>query len=127
MKKLTFTLLILGIATMLTAQNVVTLDLPNPCDLVTKETNILNDAFSLTVHPNPAKDFVTLSIETKEPVGKAVLKIYDANGKCVLREQFFSANTKCIKQMNISAIKPGTYSILLQNDKGKASSKLIIN
>jgi hypothetical protein len=127
MKKLTFTFLILGIASLLTAQNVVTLDLQDPCDFEGVETNNSNDVFSLTVHPNPAKDFVTLSIETKEPVGKAVLKIYDANGKCVLREQFFSANTKCIKQMNIGAIKPGTYTILLQNDKGKASSKLIIN
>ena len=127
MKKLTFILLILCIATLLSAQNVVTLKLPNPCDFVGTETNITNDAFSLTVHPNPAKDFVTLGIQTKEPIQKADLTIYDANGKCVLREQFFSANKRCIKQMNIGAIKPGTYTILLQNDKGKASTKLIIN
>jgi hypothetical protein len=127
MKKLTFTFLILGIASLLTAQNVVTLDLQDPCDFEGVETNNSNDVFSLTVHPNPAKDFVTLSIETKEPIHKADLKIYDANGKCVFNEQFFSANKKCIKQMNIGAIKPGTYTILLQNDKGRASTKLIIN
>lgn len=127
MKKLTFTFLILGIATLLSAQNVVTLNLPNPCDFVGTETNITNDVFSLTVHPNPAKEFVSLSVESQKPIEKAFLKIYDAKGKCVLSEQFYSANKKCIRQMNISAIKSGTYTILLQNDKGKASTKLIIN
>jgi len=127
MKKLIFTILIMGIATLLSAQSVVTLNLPNPCELGGIETNLNSDAFSIVAHPNPAVDFVSLSIETQEPIQKAVLQIIDVNGKCVLNEHFFSENTKCIRKMNISELKPGIYTILLQNEKGKASTKLIIN
>ena len=127
MRKLFFTFLIMGLTNMLVAQTVVTLNLPNPCNTVGVETIAPNESFMFTVYPNPANDYVLIDIESKEPILKAGLQVFDITGKQVWNETFFSENTKCIKQLNTSHFKAGVYTILIQTNSKKVGKQFIIN
>lgn len=63
-----------------------------------------------TVFPNPAKEVLGINCD----VEKAILKIFDINGRLVLTDLVFSNS-----EINISELVTGTYIIILSAENGK--------
>jgi len=62
-----------------------------------------------TVFPNPAKEVLGINCD----VEKAILKIFDINGRLVLTDLVFSNS-----EINISELVTGTYIIILSAENG---------
>lgn len=85
-------------------------------------TNIedLDVNFSVNIYPNPAADFVNLSIEKYE---KITFQIYDLGGKLV-EESILTSTTTSV---DVSEYPKGTYLLtLIQSDNKKVKTYKIV-
>ena len=100
-----------------------------PVDLATGINNHKQeqDGFSLTLHPNPAKNtlYVDYSLNTSTNVG---IMIYDLQGQRVMNvlDNSRHAQGTYNLQVDISGIKPGIYLCRIITEKGTESRKLIV-
>ena len=72
----------------------------------------------INIYPNPADNFITLEGLSKE----ASVTIIDINGREVLFKESVSNNTL----LSLDNIPPGTYTVIIQQDKKTVKKKLII-
>lgn len=63
----------------------------------------------LTIHPNPAADYIRLSLAAADAAKQASLVVYDAQGSA-LRKQEVTVSSQPIN-INIASLKPGIYTI----------------
>lgn len=78
-------------------------------------------ASEVKVFPNPASDFVTVSI--KDKMENPEIKMYDIMGKLVKQEQFESGNNL---QFSVSNLSKGIYYLQISSNGKEMSKKLII-
>jgi Secretion system C-terminal sorting domain/DOMON domain len=76
---------------------------------------------SFKFYPNPSKDFLTLELPIEISSGE--LKIYNQEGKVVIKENVSKNNNK----IGISNLAKGTYIVVLRTEQGNATSRLIID
>lgn len=129
MKKIIFIALLVTATNLLMAQTVITVDLPYPCSIVSVEKETLNPMveFDLIVSPNPNDGWFTLSITGNEVIGKAKIQLFNTHGVCVLKEEIYSGNEKCIKQIGTGKLPPGLYSLTVDSDKKTKTVKVLIS
>jgi len=94
-------------------------DITLPCSTFSNETFIENN---LKIYPNPAQD--VLNIKGVVGVGNANLKIYDLNGRLIIKQAFNFENDQNI---NVSEFENGLYIVKIENSRVNFSKKLIIN
>ncbi|MCB9227372.1 MAG: T9SS type A sorting domain-containing protein [Chitinophagales bacterium] len=75
---------------------------------------------SIVVAPNPAKDKVSISLKNINE--STTVSIYNMLGKKVYQAQFMQTT-----EINLSKFNTGVYLIQLENQKGKATKKLIVS
>jgi hypothetical protein len=96
-------------------------DINTPLLVVEGEHVLSNEAFqsvSFSLYPNPATDYLNISISNNEEISNA--SIYDLNGRLV-------KNVKVSKgSINIQYLAKGTYILTLKNSQGKKFSAKFI-
>ncbi len=81
------------------------------------------DGFS--IQPNPAKDFVTISLQVQGQ-HQAEVEIFDLTGKRVLTEQIEQLSGQSETLIDISTLSPGVYSIkILIDDEHILNHKIV--
>ncbi len=81
----------------------------------------LSKELNLSIYPNPAKGNFNVVIDNY--AGAGVVRIHDLNGRLV-REYFITSNNT--KQVHISNLKTGVYTVSVENGKSIKSKKIII-
>ncbi|MFP5040864.1 T9SS type A sorting domain-containing protein [Parasediminibacterium sp. JCM 36343] len=77
----------------------------------------------LTISPNPAKDFTTISFT--QSVDKATIAVYNMSGKVVIT-QMLSGVTNAYK-LNTQSLSNGVYVLKVTTGTGSYNEKLLIN
>jgi PKD repeat protein len=87
----------------------------NTCTGIEKLTNE-----QISIYPNPASDFVTISIDNA--IESITIKMIDILGK----EIFSKSSQKSTIQINLNTIVDGVYSLKITDSKGNDFTKLIV-
>src|SRR5690606_12648299 len=66
------------------------------------------------IHPNPARDFVEVTIFNHEPGKKVELALVNAGGK-LLKKEVLNSGGEIKHRLNISGLSPGTYFVKIKN------------
>ncbi|TAH38819.1 MAG: T9SS type A sorting domain-containing protein [Bacteroidetes bacterium] len=80
-----------------------------------------NSPINISIFPNPALDYLTVS--NKNPFDKLKLSLISLDGRILLEEDFNLSNTKNI---NISTLDSGFYILSFKNQDGQIYSEKII-
>ena len=127
MKKLLLLLLGLVLAQCVMAQTVVVLDLPSPCSGTgVEEWESSTSALTFDVYPNPADDGVTIAVASVSgSLGKMMVEIADAQGRVVLKREFYSEHERLQALMGLETLGSGMYVVTLRSADGVASKKIM--
>lgn len=113
------------------SQSLVKLKLPNNCNsgsITTNTENALSDINSkLELFPNPNSGNFTLIISFNDIIDKALISVYNTDGKSIYSETVFSDSKKLVKQLHIGGLLNGTYVFEVKNAKNVSVTKLVIN
>ena len=85
---------------------------------------LMEEAFSLNVYPNPATDLLNVEI-TPSDTGKMLLEVFDLSGKAVINK---TAANEPLMQLDIKNLAEGTYYLKitqLNNDQLFRIEKII--
>gem|GEM_PF-2514777 len=80
------------------------------------------DNQSLSIIPNPARDFATISFS--KTVDKATIVVYDITGKAVIKQSLSGTNAY---KLNTQTLTNGIYVIKVNTATGSYNEKLLIN
>jgi len=122
-----FWAIVLILFTPANAQNILVLQLPDPCfnSSVPYIPAQITNPFQLTISPNPAKDEITLTVSHKETIGLIKIHITDIKGVAIANEQYFSSHQKWINTLNISHLPKGIYVVSAHRNGQIVSQKII--
>jgi uncharacterized ubiquitin-like protein YukD len=95
-----------------------------PISVGVNENTFEKTSFSL--HPNPAKENVTISINNVNS-GNYDLTIEDVKGQKVVREVITVNNKNSTKTVNTSQFEKGVYFVRLVNGTSTVTKKLVVN
>jgi hypothetical protein len=106
------------------------------CKAKDENGNILSDTVQVTVKilekstvtlfPNPATSMVNVKIEANTRANNTVITLYDLSGRAVHREEFMRNTGLVIKQLDISKLNPGFYTMEVVTDiNNRISTKLV--
>ncbi len=84
-------------------------------------TEIITATNELTIYPNPASEYISLKNIT---AASAEVSVYTITGQLVLNKKIDRPNTY---KIDISTLKPGVYSVIVNSKTTKSSTQLIIN
>ncbi len=77
------------------------------------------------VYPNPAKDQITLNINTSKNID-IFIELIDASGKIILKQNMSFDKTKTDQQINISSVANGVYFLKLIPKEGSTQTIKLI-
>ncbi len=110
----------------LTAQNIVTLNLPNPCSISDIKDNFVREKkIDFTIYPNPAEESFTIDIFSPEKIGNVKIQLMNMQGLIVYNEKIFSGNSSCIKSVFTGNLPPGLYVVSVIRENETVNKKLI--
>jgi hypothetical protein len=106
------------------------------CKAKDENGNILSDTVQVTVKvlekstvtlfPNPATSMVNVKIEANTRANNTVITLYDLSGRAVYREEFKRNTGMVIKQIDISKLNAGFYTMDVVTDiNTRISTKLV--
>ena len=107
-------------------QTVVTLQLPDNCNVNGLEDVIKNNDNILKIYPNPSNGKFSLVVSSDVFIGKATIYIHSIESKIVYSEKIFCNSKKLVKQLNLSKLVHGTYILEVKSEKEVYSKKLLI-
>ncbi len=81
----------------------------------------INKEMHFSLYPNPAEKYIQLQL-AREQKEELSLYIIDIMGRIVLQDRAFSAT----KKIDVSFLKQGVYSVILENEKGFRSTKRFV-
>lgn len=128
MRKAILIVMLATTANLLTGQTMVTLDLPNPCSSVGIEnvSQKQSNGLEVTVSPNPTNGKFTMYITCNEVIELTEFKLFNTQGVCLMIEEFYSGNKKCVKLIDVVKIPIGYYLLTVKRKNEKKTVKLII-
>lgn len=80
----------------------------------------------ISFYPNPAKDQLTLQIQTDKNISKFFLKAYNFSGQQVYSREFPMGSGEFQTTIDVSNFVPGLYLFALEPEKGPAISRKIL-
>jgi hypothetical protein len=106
------------------------------CKAKDENGNILSDTVQVTVKvlekstvtifPNPATTKVNVKIEANTRANNTIITLYDLSGRVVYQEAFKRNTGMVIKQLDISKLNPGFYTMEVVTDiNDRISTKLV--
>lgn len=85
-----------------------------------------NSSTELSLYPNPVEDMVHLTFSADEPTD-ATVRVLDIQGRAVLSEQLGTVSGKHVTTLDVQALSPGMYHVLLQTESGTAVRQLMVH
>ena len=78
---------------------------------------IVNEKYEILVYPNPAKDYIELTLKNPKKEKDFIVTLLDNSGKTLLNETF-SFSGKIIKRINITPLPSGLYylNVIIENE-----------
>lgn len=89
--------------------------------LCTGITQINGNAIQYNIFPNPAKDHITLSINSFKNID-ITIELFDASGKLIIKQVVRFDKTKSEQQINISSVASGIYFVKLIPKEGNVET-----
>lgn len=86
------------------------------------EDNLLSS--SLMVYPNPATEHLRISLPS-EKNGTSILQIRNMAGSLVVDEQLSSTALSSGTDLNVSALRPGIYTLMVISPEGTATKRFV--
>jgi hypothetical protein len=86
-------------------------------------TNAVGENVSINIYPNPTQN--TLYVSSNSPIGDAVIKLYDMQGRMVYDENIIGS-AKMDKEINVSAFTKGIYQLQIISNNSTINKKVII-
>ncbi len=96
----------------------------NPVPVGTNEP-LANNGILMTVQPNPATQFVQVSL-SKNMEGSIQVDLYSTDGRLVLSNQRNGLSLGSMISLDVQNIPTGVYSIRLQSNLGTSTEKVVI-
>lgn len=124
MKKALLVLLFFPLALSLTAQTAVTLNLPSGC-LITDVDD--SQKLELFVAPNPSNSIFRLSIKGNNPIGKAMVRIFTAQGTLIFDEQLYSESQIIDRTISTEHLSSGLYVVVVQGNGDILTTNIVLN
>ncbi|MBK7856832.1 MAG: T9SS type A sorting domain-containing protein [Bacteroidetes bacterium] len=90
-------------------------------DTLTSTTNIHSSKNNFKIFPNPATDYLSLTLASGEGTSFCLIKIYDVFGNLVLNKQSAITNY----QLSVSNFSSGVYFVEVEADKEVYRSKFV--
>ncbi len=80
----------------------------------------------LKIFPNPSSDYITLAMPGCADLKEGYVLVFDALNKCVI-EQYVSFDAAQTTRIDITALPPGLYSVMLQANGATLSKPIIVS
>ncbi len=90
-----------------------------------QEPNSIKPLF--VVYPNPSNSKISLELMTDKKIANCIYKIYDSNGKVVIRKDVGKVSEYYSEYIDLSALTKGQYIIELILDGNSSSNKIVLN
>lgn len=87
--------------------------------------NTIQNIENMLIFPNPAKDFINISIELSDNEN-VLCEMFSIEGRIVFSEKWQMLIGQTEKQLNIKNLEKGVYLLKLSNNKGESSKQKII-
>jgi len=81
---------------------------------------------SIKVYPNPAVDYIDITIDAATKRNKSTIMIFDVKGNIVYQEPFERQEYRMTKRVNISNFMKGTYVVVVGVDINHTSAKKVV-
>lgn len=75
------------------------------------------------VYPNPSRGLFTVELEL---TGLVSLQVFDARGRQVHNEVFQASGTKTVRNLDLSALAKGTYSLVVRSGDNTVSQQVVV-
>ncbi|MFT4663008.1 MAG: hypothetical protein ACI8XB_003301, partial [Patiriisocius sp.] len=100
-------------------------------DIVAVELSIvgleeLANISGLAIYPNPASDFLNVSLDLKENVELTVEMINSLGQKVFLKDLGSLKAGAYIEQISLKDLAPGLYEVVLRSDKGEQTISIVV-
>jgi len=106
--------------------NVTLVRTPNGITTGITEKPLVAEFSNLSVYPNPAKDVITVAVESGK-LTSFTAELFDLTGKRVMMEQLSFSTGKISHQLQLNDLFPGVYTLSLTSENGtKTVQKLTI-
>jgi hypothetical protein len=80
--------------------------------------NITSGNQVISLYPNPAKDYVTVTLPSMKP---AILEIVNNNGNIVLKKNISALSAI----VDLGKVTPGVYTVRITQDQNTSTQKLL--
>jgi hypothetical protein len=126
MKKTLFIAISLLFCWCMHGQNVVTLQLPEPCVGTSVPQYPTSDQPQFTVSPNPSNGDFTLYIACPASIGKVHLTVTSLEGVLLYRQDYYTKESMLQSALQLHHLASGIYMVTLICDQGTSTQKIII-
>lgn len=107
-------------------QNVVTLQLPEPCVGTSVPQYPSSERLHFTVSPNPGNGDFNLYVTCPTPIGKVHLTVTSLEGVILYRQDYYTLEHKLQSALRLRHLAAGTYLVTLLCEQGTSTKKVII-
>ena len=80
---------------------------------------------ALDVYPNPVGDQLNVRFSTAEVTGRVQLQIIDMTGRVLSQQSYSKPMTELQAEVNVDALSPGLYRVLLTSERGVVSRPFV--
>jgi Secretion system C-terminal sorting domain len=82
-------------------------------------------AFGISIHPNPAKDFINVKLDLKQ-ASQVSMELIDMTGKIIMKNDYGARSGEQNFRFDFSDLKTGIYMMQLKTDKETAGYKISV-
>jgi len=95
-------------------------------DVIASHEIFVKGRSELKIFPNPSSDYITLAMPGCADLKEGYVLVFDALNKCVI-EQYVSFDAAQTTRIDITALPPGLYSVVLQANGATLSKPIIVS
>ncbi|MBK7683281.1 MAG: Omp28-related outer membrane protein [Bacteroidetes bacterium] len=93
--------------------------------ITTSVNELISDAFSMSMYPNPASQFTQLEVNLKNS-SKYIIEMFDMLGKTVYSQQFNGSTGKNVLNIPLNGLDAGMYLVKVNVNGSVLTSRLIV-
>ena len=93
--------------------------------ITTSVNELISDAFSMSMYPNPASQFTQLEVNLKNS-SKYIIDMFDMLGKTVYSQQFNGSTGKNVLNIPLNGLDAGMYLVKVNVNGSVLTSRLIV-
>jgi hypothetical protein len=95
-------------------------------DIGTDANSIAVSSGEVSFYPNPASSRLNIQVQTKNILGKIVVKAYNSSGAMVYNQQMTIGSNTYKADIDVSSFIPGLYLFAVETEKGNVIGRKIV-